>query len=80
MIGDPTFVYPSFPYYQYSGPVFGIDVAPGTSLGTYDGTLSIMTMGGTNDTGAGETFTADFTVVVVAPEPSTLGLLFAMEY
>jgi hypothetical protein len=74
LIGDPTFVYPSFPYYQYSGPVFGIDVAPGTSVGTYDGTLTIYMAGGTNDSGAGETFTANFSIGVT-PEPSTANLL-----
>jgi hypothetical protein len=80
LIGDPTFVYPSFPYFQYGGPVtgvspvFGIDIAPGTSLGIYSGTLSIYTTGGTNDTGSGETFTENFTIDVV-PEPSAASLL-----
>jgi hypothetical protein len=78
LIGDPTYSYPdSSPYYQYTGPIFGIDVAPGTTPGIYDGTLSVYTQYGTNDTGPGETFTADFSVDVLAPEPSAASLLLA---
>jgi hypothetical protein len=73
-IGDPT---SSFPTYSYSGAIFGIDIAPGTPLGEYAGVLSVYTSGGTNDLGDGQTFTAPFTVDVVAPEPSAASLIFA---
>ena len=76
-IGDPTFVYPAFPTYNYVGPIFGIDISPNLPAGVYNGVLSIFTSGGTNDTGSGQTFTQTFTVDVLAPEPGSSLLLFA---
>jgi len=61
----------------YYGPLFGIDIAPGTPLGEYNATITLTTYGGTNDTGSGQTFSQDITVNVNAPEPSAISLLFA---
>jgi hypothetical protein len=75
-IGDPTFTFPSFPTYNYVGPIFGIDIAPNTPIGEYDGILTVSTLGGTNDpNGGGQTFTQTFTLDVLAPEPASLSLL-----
>lgn len=60
----------------YSGPLFGIDIENLTTPGFYEGTVTISTMGGTNDTGSGQTFTQSFTVEVT-PEPAAAGLLLA---
>lgn len=64
-------------FYQYSGPIFGIDIAPGTTDGVYSGTVTLHADGGTNDpTNAGFTLTQDITVIVT-PEPSALAQLLA---
>jgi hypothetical protein len=57
-------------------PIFGIDIAPGTSVGEYSGTVTINAAGGTNDPDFnGFTVSQSFTVDVVAPEPAAAGLL-----
>jgi hypothetical protein len=55
--------------------LFNVMIAPGTSLGTYTGTFSIL--GGPTSTDFTTAGTATFTVnvVTVAPEPATLALL-----
>jgi hypothetical protein len=55
-------------------PIFGIDIAPGTSIGVYSGEVTIYAAGGTDDPDYnGFSVTQDFTVNVT-PEPSTVGL------
>lgn len=62
---------------SYTGPIFGIDIAPGTPLGIYTGRLLIGASGGTGDPGsAGFTISQGFTVNVV-PEPSPFALTLA---
>jgi len=74
LIGDPS---SDFIPNSYSGPIFGIDIAPGTSVGSYSGVVTIIAAGGTNDPDFdGFTVTQPFTVVV-APEPAAATLLFA---
>jgi hypothetical protein len=54
---------------SYSGPLFGIDIAPGTTQGIYTGTVTIFANGGTDDPGnAGFSVSQEITVEV-APEP-----------
>jgi hypothetical protein len=56
--------------YSYSGPIFGIDIAPDTPLGSYEGTVTIYAMGGLTDPDyQGFTLTQNITVDVVAPAP-----------
>ncbi len=80
MSGDPNYATDSLgnPANSYSGPVFGIDIAPGTPFGVYTGTVTVSAAGGTGDPGdLGFTVTQGFTVDVVAPEPATGGLALA---
>ena len=59
---------------QYTGPIFGIQIAPGTSFGDYFGTVTML--GGAGDLNSGNTDpltgAVPFEVSVVSPEPSTL--------
>jgi len=62
---------------SYTGAIFGIDIAPGTSLGVYTGTVTISGAGGLDDPGyAGFTVSQPFTVDV-APEPAAGSLSLA---
>ena len=80
LIGDPNWLVngeqDGFLANFYTGPVFGIDIAPGTPYGEYTAVISVNTSGGTNDTDSGQTFTQTITVDVV-PEPAAAGLLLA---
>jgi hypothetical protein len=75
--GDPDFADDGNPANTYSGPIFGIDIAPGTAAGTYQGLVTIDAVGGTgdpNDNG----FTVQQNITVeVTPEPNAGSLLFA---
>lgn len=67
----------------YSGSIFGIDIARGTSPGVYTGTVTIDAEGGYDDPDYnGFTVTEDITVDVLAPEPEAgslaLGGLLAL--
>jgi len=63
---------------SYYGPIFGIDIAPGTTPGVYTGTVTITGSGGLGDESyAGFTVSDAFTVDVLAPEPSAAQLLLA---
>lgn len=78
LIGDPTgltdFGIPN----AYSGPLFGIDIASGTTPGDYSGTVTIYANGGTDDPGnLGFTVSQQITVDVLAPEPATAGFAMA---
>lgn len=58
----------------YTGPIFGVDIAPSTPVGVYDETAEISAAGGDNDPDYnGFTVDATFTIVVT-PEPRS-GLL-----
>ena len=60
-------------FYQETGTIFGIALAPNTPLGVYTGEVSIY--GGIDDPDAGNLLaTEPFTVTVVAPEPAPIGL------
>jgi hypothetical protein len=57
--------------YTYTGPIFGLDIAPFTPAGLYDGTAILLAYGGTNDPNDdGFTVDAQFTVAIGAPEPA----------
>ena len=80
--GDPNYATDNSgnPANQYAGPIFGIDIAPGTPVGTYSGTITINAAGGTNDPGQnGFTVTRNFTITVgstgVTPQTITFGAL-----
>ena len=61
----------------YSGDLFGIDIAPGTPLGVYTGTVTIDAAGGTDDPNDdGFTVSQDITVIVT-PEPAARSLALA---
>jgi hypothetical protein len=71
--GDPNYATDDSgnPPNSYSGPIFGIDIATGTSLGVYDGTITIEAAGGLSDPGySGFIVTEPITVDVVASEPA----------
>ncbi len=71
--GDPNYATDglSNPPDIYSGPIFGIDIAPGTSLGAYTGTVTVDAIGGTFDPDyQGFSVIQDITVQVIAPEPA----------
>lgn len=74
--GDPNYATDNLgnPPNSYSGPIFGIDIAPETTVGVYTGTVTIDGLGGTNDPEYnGFTVSANITVVVT-PEPAAGGL------
>ncbi len=63
---------------EYSGPIFGIDIAPGTTPGEYTGTVTFEGNGGDGDPdNQGFTVSQQVTVDLVAPEPATWGLAMA---
>lgn len=63
---------------SYTGPLFGIDIAPGTSVGVYTGTVTISAAGGLDDPNyGGFTVTQNITVDVLAPEPAAASLSLA---
>jgi uncharacterized protein (TIGR03437 family) len=65
--GDPNFGTSGNPPNVYSGPIFGIDIAPQTAAGTYHATVTIHASGGTGDPEAhGFTVAKAITVTVVA--------------
>jgi hypothetical protein len=56
---------------SYTGPIFGIGIAPGTPFGTYSETFVLSVDGGTADpTNSGQTFDATVQIQVV-PEPAS---------
>lgn len=72
LIGDPTDSFGTGLPYTYSGPLFGIDIAPGTTPGDYSGVVTIYANGGTNDpNNLGFSVTQPITVDVLAAEPAT---------
>ena len=73
LIGDPDYQDDGAPApNEYSGPIFGIDIAPGTPMGDYTGTVTIDVAGGTGDPDFnGFTVSQQITVDVAAPEPAT---------
>jgi hypothetical protein len=76
--GDPDWAADGFPADTYSGPIFGIEIAPNTSPGIYSGTVTIGASGGDDDpNGNGFTVQENFTVDVLSPEPGAFTLLFA---
>jgi hypothetical protein len=77
--GDPNWATDGLgnPPNSYTGPLFGIDIAPGTSLGEYAGIITISAAGGLLDPNyTGFTITQEITVEV-APEPSAAALSLA---
>jgi hypothetical protein len=76
--GDPNWATDGNPFSNtYTGPIFALDIAPGTPVNVYTETLVLSASGGTNDpNGNGFTVQEDFTIVI-APEPAS-GLLLAM--
>ncbi len=78
--GDPTWATDGLGnppnIYGDNEPIFGIDIAPGTSSGVYTGEVTIYAAGGTDDPNYdGFSVAQDFTVdVTPEPEPSTVGL------
>jgi hypothetical protein len=61
----------------YSGPIFGIQIAPNTPAGVYSGIVTISASCGDDDPNcAGFTVSQNFTVDVI-PEPGAFGLFFA---
>jgi MYXO-CTERM domain-containing protein len=78
--GDPNYATDNSgnPPDTYTGPLFGIDIAPGTTLGTYTGTITIDVAGGLDDPDYnGFIVMEPITVDVVAPEPSAGSLALA---
>jgi hypothetical protein len=74
--GDPNYATDGSgnPPNTYTGPLFGIDIAPGTSIGEYTGVVTISAAGGLDDPNyGGFTVTQTITVDVVAPEPAAAG-------
>jgi hypothetical protein len=60
----------------YTGIIMGLDIAPGTPVGTYSANAVFAGYGGDGDpNGAGFTVDAPFTVIVNAPEPVTSSLV-----
>jgi hypothetical protein len=83
LVGDPNGLADVGVPNSYSGSVFGIDIAPGTSVGEYTGTVTIQAQRFTVDSngdfdpdGSPFTVSEQFTVVV-APEPATWGFAMA---
>jgi len=77
--GDPNYATDNLgnPPNTYTGPLFGIDIAPGTTLGSYTGSVTINVAGGLDDPNyGGFTVTQGITVNVV-PEPGAAGLSLA---
>lgn len=65
--GDPNFETSGNPANTYTGPIFGIDIAPQAAPGTYHATVTIHASGGTGDPNAnGFTVSKAITVTVVA--------------
>jgi len=65
--GDPAYATDNSgnPANRYTGPIFGIDIAPGTPAGVYSGAVTIDAAGGTSDPGHnGFTVTRNFTLTV----------------
>jgi hypothetical protein len=78
--GDPNYATDGLgnPPNSYSGAIFGIDIATGTSLGVYNGTITIEAAGGLSDPGySGFIVTQPITVDVIAPEPAAGSLSLA---
>jgi hypothetical protein len=67
--GDPNFRVSGNPPNSYSGPVFGIDIAPHTVAGTYHATVMIHATGGTGDPGADGFSVSKVVTITVAPRP-----------
>lgn len=81
--GDPNYATDNSgnPPNEYSGPIFGIDIAPGTTPGLYMGTVTIYGVGGDgdpNDQGfaVSPSLSQQITVDVV-PEPGGASLVLA---
>jgi len=75
---DPDFATDSSgnPPNTYTGAIFGIDIAPGTTLGDYTGTVTISGTGGLGDPSySGFSISQSFTVDVIAPEPAAGSLV-----
>jgi hypothetical protein len=78
--GDPNWATDGSgnPPNSYSGALFGIDIAPETSVGEYNGTVTISAAGGLGDPNyGGFTVTQNITVDVLVPEPAAARLLLA---
>jgi hypothetical protein len=62
---------------QYTGPIFGVQIAPGTPFGDYFGTVTML--GGVGDANSANTdpltTPVGFEVDVVSPEPGTLPMI-----
>ena len=68
--GDPNFAISGNPPNTYSGPIFGIDIVPGTVAGTYHAMVTVHASGGAGDPGAvGFTVSKNITITV-APSPT----------
>ena len=75
--GDPDWATDNLGNYSntYSGPLFGLDFAPDTPDGIYDGMIIFSGAGGTNDVNdSGFTVEEPFEVIIGTPEPAS-GLL-----
>jgi hypothetical protein len=78
--GDPDYADDGSgnPPNSYTGAIFGIDIAPGTALGVYTGTVTISAAGGLDDPDySGFAVSRSFTVDVAAPEPAAGSLSLA---
>jgi len=62
--GDPNFAVSGSAPNTYSGPIFGIDVAPGTVAGTYHATVTV------HASGVGEFTVSKSITITVAPAPT----------
>ncbi len=69
--GDPNFATDNSgnPANKYAGPIFGIDIAPGTPAGSYTATVTIYASGGTNDPNLnGFTVSQNVTITVISSQ------------
>ncbi len=77
--GDPNYATDNSgnPPNSYTGPLFGIDIAPGTTVGNYTGTITISAAGGDDDPNYNG-FTVQQSIdVQVTPEPAAASLALA---
>lgn len=76
--GDPNYAADGNPSNTYTGPIFGIDIAPRTAPGVYDAVVTLFAAGGTGDPNDnGFQIEESIQVDVVAPEPASAALFFA---
>jgi uncharacterized protein (TIGR03437 family) len=72
--GDPNYATDNSgnPANAYTGPIFGIDIAPGTPPGTYTATVTITAVGGTGDPNQNGFSVSQNITVTVTQIPQTI--------